>query len=234
MSYYFLDDTLYFPPVKEANNYGILAIGGDLKPERLLLAYRSGIFPWFSEGEPIIWWSPDPRFVLFPEKLKVAKSMRPIFNQKRFSITYDQAFSEVITQCRQTYRPGQHGTWITDDMQAAYQNLHQQGYAHSVEVRNAEGKLVGGLYGISLGACFFGESMFSHESNASKAGFITLVRDLQKRGIQLVDCQVHTPHLESLGAEMILREDFIDLIQKLLQVPTLQGNWQELFSTTSW
>lgn len=233
MSYYFLDDTLYFPPVKEANNYGILAIGGDLKPERLLLAYRSGIFPWFSEGEPIIWWSPDPRFVLFPEKLKVAKSMRPIFNQKRFSITYDQAFSEVITQCRQTYRPGQHGTWITDDMQAAYQNLHQQGYAHSVEVRNAEGKLVGGLYGISLGACFFGESMFSHESNASKAGFITLVRDLQKRGIQLVDCQVHTPHLESLGAEMILREDFIDLIQKLLQVPTLQGNWQELFSTTS-
>jgi len=233
MSFHLLDDSLSFPPVSEANKHGMLALGGDLKAERLLLAYRSGIFPWFSEGEPIIWWSPDPRFVLFPPNLRVSKSMRPIFNQNKFQISYDQAFSEVIANCRKVYRPGQYGTWITPDMQAAYEQLHAEGYAHSVEVYNQAKELVGGLYGVSLGGCFFGESMFAYESNASKAGFITLVRDLQKRGVQLIDCQVHTPHLESLGAEMLPRPDFINALKDLLKKPTLKGNWETLFSATS-
>lgn len=223
---YWLTDQLVFPPVEEAEDWGGLALGGDLSPERLLLAYCSGIFPWYEEGQPIIWHAPDPRFVLFPQKLKVSKSMRPILNQKKFAISYDTDFLNVILHCQQTKRRGQRGTWITEEMLEAYCNLHQLGLAHSVEVRQ-EGKLVGGLYGISLGNIFFGESMFSKISNASKAGFITLVHDLQKQGVSLIDCQVYTKHLESLGAENIPRKEYMDLLDEGLDADTLRGKWTD-------
>lgn len=224
---YWLTDELIFPPVEEAEDWGGLALGGDLSPERLLLAYCSGIFPWYEEGQPIIWHAPDPRFVLFPDKLKVSKSMRSILNQKKFDITYDTDFRNIIRQCQQTRRRGQKGTWITEEMLEAYCGLHQLGFAHSVEVRQA-GQLVGGLYGISLGGIFFGESMFSKVSNASKAGFISLVRYLQKLGFTLIDCQVHTQHLESLGSEEIPRKEYMYLLEEGLYVDTLRGSW------TSW
>jgi len=205
-----------FPSVEDADKDGLLAIGGDLSEERLMLAYRSGIFPWFSEGDPILWWSPDPRFVLFPEKLKVSKSMKKLLRDHRFQVTFNQKFEEVITQCASVKRDGQADTWITEEMQAAYINLHEQGFAKSVEVwqheKDAEPKLVGGLYGIDLGTVFCGESMFSLESNASKFGFIKWVQHLQANGYKLIDCQVHTPHLESLGAEMISRQSFMNYL----------------------
>lgn len=221
---YWLTHPLVFPPVEEAEPWGGLAVGGDLSPERLLLAYRSGIFPWYNEDQPIVWYAPDPRFVLFPEKLKVSKSMRPILNQNKFIITFDTAFRQVIRQCQQTRRRGQGGTWITEEMLEAYCHLHQLGYAHSVEVWHND-NLVGGLYGLSLGSIFFGESMFSHVSNASKAGFITLVRHLQQHKFSLIDCQVHTPHLERLGAESVPRSQYMQLLASGLKHPTLQGEW---------
>lgn len=224
---YWLTDELIFPPVEEAEDWGGLALGGDLSPERLLLAYCSGIFPWYEEGQPIIWHAPDPRFVLFPDKLKVSKSMRPILNQKKFDITYDTDFRSVIRQCQQTRRRGQRGTWITGEMLEAYCDLHQLGFAHSVEVRQ-EGKLVGGLYGLSLGSLFFGESMFSKVSNASKAGFTTLVHDLKKLDFTLIDCQVHTYHLESLGAEEIPRKAYMRLLKEGLESDILRGQWTDL------
>jgi len=226
MSYYILNEELYFPPLHRADSHGILALGGDLSVERLLLAYKSGIFPWFSENEPIVWWSPDPRFVLFPEKLKISKSMRPIFNQNIFEFTFDKAFEEVILACKTTKRKGQYGTWITEDMLEAYNTLHQLGFAHSVEVWK-EGDLLGGLYGISIGKIFFGESMFSKVSNASKAGFIYLVRKLKEAGVHVIDCQVHTQHLESLGAEMIPRTDFVKLLKEGLIERDLGEFWKE-------
>ncbi len=229
---YWLTHELAFPPVEEAEEWGGLALGGDLSPERLLLAYASGIFPWYEEGQPIIWHAPHPRFVLFPEKLKVSKSMRPVLNQSVFDIAYDQDFNGVIRQCQQTKRKGQRGTWITEEMVEAYSRLHSLGFAHSVEVRQ-QGRLVGGLYGISLGSIFFGESMFSKVSNASKAGFITLVHDLVKRHFTLIDCQVYTPHLESLGAEEIPRSQYMSLLEKGLSHETLQGNWRKLFMDPS-
>jgi len=205
-----------FPSVEDADKDGLLAIGGDLSEERLMLAYRSGIFPWFSEGDPILWWSPDPRFVLFPEKLKVSKSMKKLLRDHRFQVTFNQKFEEVITQCASVKRDGQTDTWITEEMQAAYINMHEKGFAKSVEVwqheKNTEPKLVGGLYGIDLGTVFCGESMFSLESNASKFGFIKWVQHLQANGYKLIDCQVHTPHLESLGAEMISRQSFMNYL----------------------
>lgn len=221
---YWLTDELIFPPVEEAEDWGGLALGGDLSPRRLLLAYCSGIFPWYEEGQPIIWHAPDPRFVLFPEKLRVAKSMRPILNQKKFDITYDTDFHSVIRSCQKVKREGQPGTWITEEMLQAYCHLHHLGLAHSVEVKQ-KGQLVGGLYGVSLGSIFFGESMFSKASNASKAGFITLVHHLQKEGVTLIDCQVHTPHLESLGAEEIPRSRYMMLLEKDLNHPTKKGKW---------
>lgn len=229
MPIFSIGEEIFFPPPYLANPDGILAVGGDLQAERLLLAYETGIFPWFSPDEPIIWWSPDPRFVLYPENLKVSKSMRPYLNGSKFRISYDQAFREVMSQCQQIARPGQNGTWITEEMLDAYCSLHQQGFAHSVEVWEGE-KLVGGLYGISLGSCFFGESMFSRSSNASKTGFITLVRALQDRGFELIDCQVHTPHLESLGAQHIPRELFLEQLRKGLEGETLLGDWSERLS----
>lgn len=208
---YILTEELVFPPVEEASLEGFLAIGGDLSPERLLLAYKSGIFPWFSEDEPIIWWSPDPRMVLFPEDLKVSKSMKQLLRKDAFKITYNQAFAEVIEACADIYRPGQDDTWITEDMKAAYCKLHELGYAISVEVWQNE-QLVGGVYGVDLGHVFCGESMFSKVSNASKYGFIHLVKRLQKNGCQLIDCQIHTDHLASLGAIEVPREVFLSYL----------------------
>ncbi len=221
------EDKLAFPSPHLANKEGILAVGGDLAPDRLILAYRSGIFPWFNEDDPILWWSPDPRFVLFPKDLKVSKSMRPYFNQKKFRVTFDQEFEVVIEQCRSPRKGQGFGTWITNDMVKAYCQLHKMGYAHSVEVWQ-EDELVGGLYGIALGRCFYGESMFTHVSNASKFGFVTLVKKLDKLGFWLIDCQQQTKHLRSLGAVAIPRERFLEILKKNETETTLTYNWQEL------
>ena len=202
---------LYFPPVETANADGILAIGGDLSPERLLLAYKSGIFPWYDDNDPIIWWSPDPRMVLFPEEFVVSKSMRNILNKNTFKVTFNTDFRSVIRNCRKIKRDGQRGTWITNDMLEAYCRLHEMDIAKSVEVwRN--GELVGGLYGVDIGHIFCGESMFSKVSNASKVAFIALVDHLQKHDYKLLDCQVHNEHLESLGAREIRRSDFLKIL----------------------
>ncbi len=201
-----LNKSIRFPSVEEADEQGLLAIGGDLRLDRLLLAYKSGIFPWFEEGQPILWWSPDPRFVLFPEKLKVSKSMKQVLRNKDFVITINKDFVGVIEACSKVKRTGQAGTWITDSMIQAYVKLHTLGYAKSVEVWQEE-ELVGGLYGIDLNnGVFCGESMFTKVSNASKAAFITFV---QNTNYSLIDCQVYTNHLESLGAEDISREAFL-------------------------
>ncbi len=206
-----LNDKLVFPPVEMATPEGIIAIGGDLGMDRLLLAYRSGIFPWYSEGEPIVWWSPDPRFVLFPDKLRVTKSMQSVLNNGSFRFTINRAFSKVLQHCKTITRQGQEGTWITPAIEQAYTKLHDLGYAHSAEAW-MNGELVGGLYGIRLGNVFFGESMFSKVSNASKFAFINYVRQLQKEKVTLIDCQVYTAHLESLGAKMIERNTFMTLL----------------------
>ncbi|HTC00405.1 MAG TPA: leucyl/phenylalanyl-tRNA--protein transferase [Ferruginibacter sp.] len=204
---------LIFPLVDQADEEGLLAIGGDLSAERLLLAYRNGIFPWYNEDEPICWWSPDPRFVLYPDKLKITKSMQTVLNNGTFRFTINRAFEEVIKNCKSVTRKNQDGTWISPDVQEAYINLHKLGYAHSAEAW-VNGELVGGLYGIRLGKIFFGESMFSKASNASKFAFINYVKQLQKEDVQLIDCQIYTDHLKSLGATMIERKNFIDLLDK--------------------
>lgn len=208
---YLLSTELVFPPVEMADEDGLLAIGGDLGTERLLLAYSKGIFPWYNEDEPICWWSPDPRFVLFPAELKVSKSMRAVLGNGKFWFTTNKAFDRVIQNCKTVTRKGQAGTWITPAVQKAYRLLHEKGYAHSAETL-LDGKLVGGLYGIRLGNIFFGESMFSLEKNASKFAFLNYVQYLQKEHVQIIDCQVYTEHLESLGARMISRESFTRII----------------------
>jgi len=212
---FLLNNDLIFPPVEMADENGILAIGGNLSMERLLLAYRNGIFPWYNEDEPIVWWCPDPRFVLFPEKLKVTKSMQTVLQNGKFRFTINRAFSQVIQQCKTTHRKEQQGTWITPAIQDAYLQLHQLGYAQSAETW-LNGELVGGLYGIKIGKVFFGESMFSKISNASKFAFINYTRQLQKENIALIDCQVYTAHLESLGAGMIARKKFMELLAENL------------------
>lgn len=209
---YFLSRELYFPPVEDASPEGIVAIGGDLSPERLLLAYRSGIFPWFEDDEPILWWSPPERMVLLLDELKVSKSMRNIINRGIFRITFNTAFKEVISNCRDIKRDGQPGTWITPDMTAAYCRLHEMGFARSVEVWQGD-ELVGGLYGVDLGHIFCGESMFSKVSNASKIAFIALAKQLEADNYRLLDCQVHNDHLESLGAREIDRDDFLEILK---------------------
>ena len=209
---YYLSSDLFFPPVSESNWDGILAIGGDLSSERLQLAYKSGIFPWFEEGEPIMWWSPNPRMVLFLDELIVSKSMRNILNRKIFTVTFNQNFRDVISNCQNIERDGQNGTWITNDMIEAYCKLHELGIAKSVEVWQDE-VLVGGLYGIDLEHVFCGESMFSKVSNASKAAFIALVNQLKKEDYKLLDCQVYNPHLESLGCREIDRTDFMEILK---------------------
>ena len=208
---YFLLKELFFPDVTEADRDGILAVGGDLSPERLLLAYQSGIFPWFDSDDPILWWAPHQRMVLFPDELVVSKSMRSILRKEIFTVTFNKDFRGVISNCSQIRRNGQRGTWITNEMIEAYVKLHELGFAKSVEVwQNNE--LVGGLYGIDLGHVFCGESMFSKVSNASKVAFITLVENLKIRKYKLIDCQVHNDHLESLGAREIEREEFMQIL----------------------
>lgn len=209
---FFLTDKIEFPPVSSASPEGIVAVGGDLSVERLLAAYKSGIFPWFENDSLPLWWSPDPRMVLFPHKLKVSKSMQQILKGNVFTVTFNKAFERVIFNCSNIKREGQNGTWITAEMIKAYTKLNQEGYAKSVEVWQND-ELVGGLYGIDLGHVFCGESMFSKVSNASKAGFITWVRHLQQKNYKLIDCQVYTPHLESLGAELIPRKQFLAYLQ---------------------
>jgi leucyl/phenylalanyl-tRNA---protein transferase len=211
-----LGNEIQFPPVEMADEDGLLAIGGDLSIERLLFAYQNGIFPWY-ENKYILWWCPDPRFVLFPEELKISSSMKQLLKKQPFDFSIDTDFNGVIGQCKAISRRGQQGTWITEEMRNAYNNLHFAGYAHSAEVR-LNGELVGGLYGVRLGNIFYGESMFSKYSNASKYAFIRYVEQLKLEGVQLIDCQVYTEHLESLGARMIPRTQFLNLIKS--QLPT--------------
>ncbi len=189
---------------------GLLAIGGDLSSERLLSAYRQGIFPWFSDNQPILWWSPNPRCVVYPQQLNISRSMKKVLRKGEYQITYDSAFEQVMRECAAP-RDGQPGSWITGEMLQAYSELHRQGAAHSVECWY-QGELVGGLYGVAIGQVFFGESMFSRRSNASKAAFITLTQQLIEWGYQLIDCQLHSDHLESLGAVMIARPTFLQLL----------------------
>lgn len=206
---YYLNQELWFPDAKESTNDGLLAVGGDLSVERLLLAYQRGIFPWFETHTPILWWSPNPRFVLFPEKLKVSKSMRQVLRNSSYEVTFNKAFKSVILECSKIKRPGQLGTWITDKMVEAYISLHKLGYAKSVEVWDNQ-QLIGGLYGVDLGnGMFCGESMFSKKNNASKLGFINFIKC---SNYKIIDCQVYTNHLESLGAEEISRNIFLNYL----------------------
>ncbi|UCE51098.1 MAG: leucyl/phenylalanyl-tRNA--protein transferase [Desulfobacterales bacterium] len=224
MAVYLLSDDLVFPSPILASGDGLLAVGGDLSQKRLLLAYSMGIFPWYSEAEPILWWSPDPRLVLYPKELYVSKSLKKIIKKDLFQITMDQAFEKVIIACAQTRRENDEGTWIVDEMINAYCELHASGFAHSVEAWQNE-KLAGGLYGVSLGKCFFGESMFTRITNASKVAFVALVNHLNTLGFDLIDCQITTEHLVSFGAHEIPRALFLDQLRKSLNAPTLRGKW---------
>ena len=205
---YRLTDALLFPSPEQASDEGIVAVGGDLKPERVMLAYRKGIFPWFESDDFLLWWSPDPRMVLFPDQVKISKSMRAVLRKKQFEVTFNKAFDDVVEACAKVKRFGQNGTWITPGLMEVYSTLHTQGHAHSVEVW-AEGVLVGGLYGIDLGTVFCGESMFSKANNASKVALISLAKELKKNKYELIDCQVPTQHLASMGAESIPRSEFL-------------------------
>jgi leucyl/phenylalanyl-tRNA--protein transferase len=230
MPIFSLREDYEFPPVELADKTGILAVGGDLSPGRLIEAYKHGIFPWFSEGDPIIWWSPDPRFVLFPDEIKIARTMRQVFNRHIFTVTFDKNFDDIIYACREP-RGDKDGTWITDEMAEAYITLHRMGYAHSVEVWH-EGSLAGGLYGVSLGRCFFGESMFTRVSNASKAALITLTQKLKTLDFSIIDCQVYTGHLQSLGARHIRRSEFIQIVNDGLRYESTMGDWGRLFENS--
>jgi leucyl/phenylalanyl-tRNA---protein transferase len=218
-----------FPPPQTADEWGVVCSGGNLSPGLLLSAYRQGLFPWFSENEPLLWWSPDPRFVLYPESLHVSQTMRKIIKRGAFELSLDRDFEATIAACSATPRKGQDGTWISPDMIEAYCELHRLGYAHSAEAR-LDGRLVGGLYGVSLGSIFFGESMFSLVSDASKAVFIPLVQRLKAEGFTLIDSQVYTDHLAGLGAVNIPRNDYLAALKGALSAPTMRGNWGELFA----
>ena len=209
---YFLTKELFFPPVEDASYEGLLAVGGDLSVERLLLAYRSGIFPWFNEEDPILWWSPPERMVVVPHFYKVSKSIRNLLNQNKFKVTYNQNFRDVILNCQQISRKGQQDTWITDEIVESYIKLHEMGITKSVEVWQNE-ELVGGLYGVDLGHVFCGESMFSKVSNASKIAFVSLIHLLKEKNYKLLDCQLHNDHLEKLGAFEISREVFMKVLK---------------------
>lgn len=214
-----------FPPPEQAEPGGLLAVGGDLEPRRLLSAYAQGIFPWYEEGLPILWHCPDPRTVLLPGDLHVPRSLHKTLRRAPYRVTLDSAFEQVIRACAETPRPGQDGTWITADMIAAYLRLHELGFAHSAESW-VEGELVGGIYGVSLGGCFFGESMFAARPNASKVAFVSLVRQLERWGFELLDCQVYTEHLERFGAVDWPRRRFLATLAKSLEKPTPQGRWR--------
>ena len=221
---YRLDREIAFPDPARAEPDGLLAVGGDLAPERLLAAYAGGIFPWYDERSPILWWSPDPRLVLEPEGLHVSRRLLRTIRQGRFRVTADVAFEQVIRACARRARPGQKGTWITSEMIDAYVALHRLGFAHAFEAWEGD-ELAGGLYGVSLGAAFFGESMFADRPDASKVAFVRAVEWLRENGIRLVDCQVRTEHLVSLGAREIPRDAFLERLGAALEAPTLRGRW---------
>lgn len=228
MNVFMLGKEPVFPPINFTSNIGLLAIGGDLSYERLVNAYTNGIFPWYSKGEPILWWSPNPRCVLFPRELHVSKSMKRLLNKNPFDLTCDKNFKEVIGNCAKQ-RKSQKETWITDDMVDAYFKLHKLGLAHSVEVWQGR-EIVAGLYGVSLGKCFFGESMFYKVNNASKFGFIIFVKKLQQMGFLMIDCQINTGHLKSLGAREIPRIEFMEKLKECLEYRTLKKSWSFLMS----
>ena len=213
-----------FPPADRATEHGIVGVGGNLSPGMLLSAYSQGVFPWYSEGEPLLWWNPDPRFVLFSDRLHISKSLRKLLNRNVFQFSYDSQFREVVENCSTVPRPGQDGTWITPEMIDAYVELHRLGFAHSLEVWKG-GTLVGGLYGVSVGRAFCGESMFSLESGASKCALVHLVGTLEPLGFNLIDCQVKTDHLTAMGAEEIPRDDFLGLLDDALRFNTHRGSW---------
>jgi leucyl/phenylalanyl-tRNA--protein transferase len=224
MPVYGLTDELLFPNPEFADKEGLLAIGGDLSSDRILLAYSKGIFPWYSDEHPILWWSPDPRMLLFPENFKVSKSLKKVINSGKFDVKFDVDFEAVIEKCATTPRNGQTETWITEQMKKAYTNLHTSGYCHSVETY-LNGKLVGGLYGLSLGGVFFGESMFHLETDASKVALLHLVEFVRKNNFNFIDVQQDTPHLKSLGANPVSRRNFLTLLNQSLKKKTLKGNW---------
>ena len=221
-----------FPPVDGASPDGVLCTGGNLSPGMLLSAYRQGVFPWFNDEDPIVWWSPDPRFILLPRELHVSGTMRKILKKRPYELRLDTAFSAVIQACSTTPRPGQRGTWITGDMIEAYERLHALGYAHSVEAWK-DGRLEGGLYGLSLGSAFFGESMFSLEPDASKAAFLPFVWLLAEAGFTLVDSQVRTAHVESMGGRNVPRDEYLAMLSAALESPTLKGDWSGLLGSPS-
>ncbi len=224
MPVYLLSDEIVFPPPHLAEKDGLLAVGGDLSLKRLLLAYRMGIFPWYSDGDPILWWSSDPRLVLFPEQLNLSKSLKKLLHKKMFRITMDKAFREVITACARIRQDQGESTWIGPDMIEAYCRLHEAGFAHSVESWQ-NGNLCGGLYGVSLGGSFFGESMFARISNASKVALVFLVHHLKQCSFDMIDCQVSTEHMASMGASEVSLHQFLLRLEASIEKPTLKGNW---------
>ncbi len=225
MPVYQLTDKLVFPPAALAEKDGLLAIGGDLSPERLLLAYSTGIFPWFSEGDPILWWSPSPRLIIFPDEFKIPKRLSRLMRQKKFSVTLDKAFRQVISACATLDEREEKGTWITRNMIEAYCQLHDMGYAHSVECWQDD-KLAGGLYGISLGRVFFGESMFSRQPDSSKIALVSLVKKITEWDFDLIDCQMKTAHLMQFGAREIPGPEFQKLLAKSMSYPPQTGKWR--------
>jgi len=224
MPVFVLDNSLEFPHPKYSEPTGLLAIGGDLKIERLLLAYKNGIFPWYSEGNPILWFSPDPRLILLPRQLRVSKNLGKVIKSQKFKVKFDTCFEDVIFRCAKIRRKNQDGTWITNEMVDAYIKLHEEGLAHSVE-SFYEGELVGGLYGVSLGAVFFGESMFYSLNNASKVALYYLVRSLESWKFDFIDSQIPTDHMKSLGAREIDRDSFLKMLEKSLNKKTIKGSW---------
>ncbi len=224
MAIFRLSEEIIFPPPELAEKDGLLAVGGDLSEERLLLAYSMGIFPWYSDGFPILWWSPDPRLVLLPGELRVSRSLRQTLKKGIYEVTMDTAFEDVIRACASVHRKKDGGTWITDEMLEAYAGLHRSGFAHSVESWE-EQELAGGVYGVSLGGAFFGESMFTRKPDASKVAFVSLVRKLIDWGFALIDCQVKTQHLVNFGAREIPRAHFMKILKRALEVPGHHGKW---------
>ena len=224
MPVFLLSDKISFPPPYLASKEGLLAVGGDLSQKRLLLAYRTGIFPWFSDDEPILWWSPDPRLVLYPEEVRVSKTLKKIIKKKMFHVTMDSAFVQVINQCAKIRLQNNQGTWVVKEMIDAYCKLHESGFAHSVEAWY-QGELAGGLYGVSLGKCFFGESMFTRVSNASNVALVKLVEYLNALSFDMIDCQLTTEHLLRFGAKEIPRISFLNQLEESLKAPTKKGKW---------
>lgn len=220
-----LTDEIIFPAPELAEENGLIAVGGDLREERLLRAYSMGIFPWYSQDAPILWWSPDPRLILFPKELKVSRSLRQTLKKSIFHITIDEAFQDVIRICADLHRKRDGDTWIVDAMRDAYIRLHHSGYAHSVEAWH-DGELAGGLYGVCLGSAFFGESMFAQKSDASKVAFVALVRQLMRWNFSVIDCQITTAHLKSFGAREVPRSEFLDILHSALATPTRKGHWK--------